>query len=175
MLGEMRKETLQNLDGSRTDLEYLEPSQQTLEALFRELFEEHWDKLTFGPCVPGAVFEIRLKEKPARVTLLDGYLTVDTGSWHFHLCIGDNKSAANPELARQRRVARAAFFHDIREGKGCVPGSWGLRLWNGNGEQMITIFFPNPFLTAEQKRQEPDWSKLELWNQLRQKYGVSHG
>jgi hypothetical protein len=173
MPSELKKETMKNLDGSETEYEYIEPSQEVLEPLCRELFEHHWREITFGPCVAGAVFEIRLKEKRPKVTMSDGYLTVDPGPWHFHLCLGDNKGAANPELARRRRVGRAAFFHDIREGKGCVPGSWGLRLWNGNGEQMITIFFPNPYLDTEQRQQEPDWSKLELWNQLRQKCGAS--
>ena len=172
MPSELKKETVKNLDGSKTEIEYIEPSEKVLEALFRDLFEQHWGEITFGPCVPGAVFEIRLKEKPPKVTISDGYLTVDTGPWHFHLCLGENKGAGNPELARQRRVGRAAFFRDIREGKGCVPGSWGLRLWNGDAEQMITIFFPNPYLNAEQRRQEPDWSKLDLWNQLRSKHGA---
>ena len=142
-----------------------------LERLFRELFKEHWREMIFGPCIQGAVFEIRLTEKPQRVALLDGYLTVDTGPWHFHLCIEEHKHAATPELARHRQASRAAFFRDTRE-KGAVKGSWGLRLWNGLGEQMITIFFPNPYLTDEQKIcQEPDWSRLALWEQLRETYG----
>jgi hypothetical protein len=37
---------------------------------------------------------------------------------------------------------------------------------------MITIFFPNPYLTDDQKiRQEPDWNRLTLWQRLRQHYG----
>ncbi len=63
-----------------------------------------------------------------------------------------------------------ACFHDMQE-KGMVKGSWGLRLWNGLGEQMITVFFPNPYLTDEQKiRREPDWGRLALWEGLRRRY-----
>jgi hypothetical protein len=52
-----------------------------------------------------------------------------------------------------------------------VPGSWGLRLWNGLGEQMITVFFPNPWLDDEQRRtREPRWEKLALWESLRRRY-----
>ena len=34
-------------------------------------------------------------------------------------------------------VGRAAFFRT--DGGTCVPGAWGLRLWNGRGEQMVTV------------------------------------
>ncbi|MCS6927140.1 MAG: hypothetical protein NZ578_14705 [Candidatus Binatia bacterium] len=141
-----------------------------LEKLFRELFEDHWCEIIFGPCIQGAVFEIRLTERPKKITMLDGYLTVDTGPWHFHLCIDEHKQAPTPELARQRQVSRAVFFHEIRE-KGMIKESWGLRLWNGLGEQMLTIFFPNPYLTGDQHiRTEPDWSRLALWERLRETY-----
>ncbi|MGH7960658.1 MAG: DUF7676 family protein [Candidatus Binatia bacterium] len=168
---EQTTSTVQNLDGSITEYFDIALAPGRLERLFRELFEEHWGEMVFGPCIQGAVFEIRLTEKPKRVTLLDGYLTVDTGPWHLHLCIEAHKQAATPELARQRQAARAAFFRDTRE-KGAVKGSWGLRLWNGLGEQMMTIFFPNPYLTHEQKIcKDPDWSRLALWEQLRETYG----
>lgn len=104
--------------------------------------------------------------------MLDGYLTVDTGAWHLHLCIEKHLDAPSPEIIRQRQTSRAAFFHDQRP-HGCVRGAWGLRLWNGLGEQMITVFFPNPYLTDEQRLQkEPDWSRLTLWEQLRRRYTV---
>jgi len=36
---------------------------------------------------------------------------------------------------------------------------------------MITFFFPNPYRDEDQKRlKEPDWSRLELWNKLTEKY-----
>ena len=85
-----------------------------------------------------------------KVSMLDGYLTVDTGAWHFHLCVNDHRGAATPEQAQVRRVARAAFFRT--EGGTCVPGAWGLRLWNGRGEQMVTVFFPNPWLDDDAER-----------------------
>lgn len=161
---------VQNPDGSTAEHFDIALAPGRLEKLFRELFEEHWHEIIFGPCIQGAVFEIHLTEKPKKVAMLDGYLTVDTGPWHFHLCIDEHKQAATPELARQRQASRAVFFHDIRE-KGLVKGSWGLRLWNGFGEQMITVFFPNPYLTDEQKiNKEPDWSRLALWERLRETY-----
>lgn len=168
-----------NSDGTKTEFFELALEQEKLEALLRELFTEHWKGITFGPCVPGAVYEIKLQEPPKRVSVLDGYLTMDTGPWHLHLCIGPTQgSKANPtppEAARSRQVSRAAFFHDIRPKQACTSESWGLRLWNGDEDQMITFFFPNPYRDDDQKRlQEPDWSRLELWNKLTEKYlGVS--
>jgi hypothetical protein len=166
----MQPEIVQNLDGSTTEYSDIPLTPSRLERLFRELFEEYWRDIIFGPCIQGAVFEIHLSERPKKVTMLDGYLTVDTGSWHLHLCIDEHQNAPSPEVIKQRQTSRAAFFHDSRP-KGCVPGTWGLRLWNGLGEQMITVFFPNPYLTDDQHFQkEPEWSRLALWEQLRQRY-----
>jgi hypothetical protein len=109
------------------------------------------------------------------VSLGAGYLTVDTGEYHFHLHIGEAPETASksihPELARQRQVSRASFFRELKDnGKGCLPGSWGFRMWNGNGEQMITIFFPNPYFDKQSMLQEPKWDNLELWERLRTEY-----
>ena len=69
-----------------------------------------------------------------------------------------------------RPVAKIAFFE--RRGKGCAGGrSWGLRMWNGYGEQMTTVFLPNPWLTDDmQLLKQPDWNRLDLYYQLREKF-----
>lgn len=170
-------QTEESLDGMRTEYEFMDVSAQTQERLFRELFETHWKSLRFGPCLSGAVFELVLTEKP-KVSFLDGYLTVDAGPWHFHLCVGEYKGKtahqSEPkenlaEIARQRRVTKAAFFK-TSDAYGS-PQSWGLRFWNGRGEQMITVFLPNPFRGDDLRRlKEPDWSRLDLWKNLRKIY-----
>lgn len=166
----------QNLDGSRTEHFGVPVSEPTLRALLTEIFETHWERVVFGPCIEGAVFEGRFAARPT-VSLLDGYLTVQQESsarWHVHLCIGPHRGTASrptpPELARWRRCGRAAFFRE------CDPhgraGAWGFRMWNGRDEQMVTIFFPNPWLDADQERyvDTPDWSRLDLWMGLRARY-----
>jgi len=66
-------------------------------------------------------------------------------------------------------VARAAFFRT--EGGSCAETTWGLRLWNGRGEQMITIMFPNPHFDEDWRRlPEPRWEKTALWQELRRRY-----
>ena len=140
----------------------------TVERLMIEVFREHWADIFAGPVIEGAAWEIRFTAPPS-VSMLDGYLTVDTGAWHFHLCVNDHRGAASSEQARVRRVARAAFFH--AEGGTCVPGTWGLRLWNGRGEQMVTVFFPNPWLDdAGDRVREPRWDRTALWEGLRRRY-----
>ena len=168
--------TVQNPDGSHTEYSEIEPAEEPLLALLRELFEGSWKEIIFGHCVQGAVFELRFFEQP-RVDYLDGYLTVGPkapGSWHFHLCTGPTKGSKTrptpPELADWRRCSRAAFFRDSdAEGHW---GSWGFRMWNGKGEQMITVFFPNPWLDPEHQRyvKTPDWRRLDLWMRLRERY-----
>ncbi len=161
-------ETVKNQDGTATDYDDFAPSEESLTELLETLFRDHWKAIRFGPCLPGAVYELVLTESPKRVSMLDGYLTVDAGPWHFHLCIGEHKGAT-PEAARERRCSRVAFF--TTKGVGCTSQSWGLRLWNGAGEQMITVFFPNPHLDENLKRvKEPDWEKLDLWKTFRSKY-----
>src|SRR5512135_3144389 len=102
-------ETVTEPDGRVTELFDLPPDEATLLRLFKLLFEEHAGEIVFGPCIQGAVFEIHV-DQPAELTMLDGYLTVDFGTWHFHLCIGEHRATTGapcpPELARHRQVKR---------------------------------------------------------------------
>jgi hypothetical protein len=122
-----------DLDGSLTAYSYFTPSEPVLRDLVAELFGKNWAHITVGPCIEGAVFEIRFTQAP-EIRISDGYLTVDLGPWHFHLCIGAHTSSSSEELRKLRPVNKIAFFE--RRGKGCGGGrSWGMRLWNGYGEQ----------------------------------------
>ncbi len=136
--------------------------------LLKPLFEEHWNQITFGPLLPGAAWEVRTANAPTRINLNNGYLTVDFGHWHFHLCIGEF-NGVEPELARQRRTGRAEFYRRLNEDD--QPVSWGLAFYNNEGIQQMTVMLPNPLVTAEQKIADaPDWSRLALWDQLRKTY-----
>ena len=165
-----------NLDGTGTEYFDVECSEEALVALLREVFEVNWRDVIFGPCIEGAVFEGRFGAKPT-LSLLDGYATVEvpgSESWHFHLCIGPHRGSASlptpPELAQWRRCARAAFFRNLD--RGGRASAWGLRLWNGRGEQMLTVFFPNPWIDPTRQRYvaEPDWSRLDLWMGARERF-----
>ena len=156
------------LDGTTTVYDDVAVTGDRVERLLRELLTDHWARLTVGPIVQGAAWEVRFTTPPA-LSMLDGYLTVDTGPWHFHLCVGDTRGQGDPALARARRVGRAAFFRAL--GGSCVPESYGLRLWNGLGEQMVTVFFPNPFYDDESYRlREPDPRRTELWEDFKRRY-----
>lgn len=158
-------------DGSLGEYWDVDVAGDTVERLLTEIFTRHWAAIFAGPVIEGAAYEIRFTAAPT-VSMLDGYMTVDTGPWHFHLCVGDHGGAADAERARLRRVARAAFFRS--EGASCVPASWGLRLWNGRGEQMITVFFPNPWLgDGDERLVEPRWEKTALWDDLRRRYATA--
>ncbi|MEF3367127.1 hypothetical protein V3H18_11340 [Methylocystis sp. 9N] len=161
-------------DGAALDVFSLPLDTASLEELFRDLFENHWSEIVFGPIIQGAAWEIHAERPPTRIRLLDGYLTVAFGVTHFHVCIGENKGPRNrptsPELARLRRTSRAELYR--RLGSTCVPMSWGLQLFNGAGEQQITVLLPNPFLEPKTDRflKEPDWSRLALWDKLRARW-----
>ncbi len=176
MTGELRRitgmrETVEDLSGAVTEYSYVTPTEETMRELTQLLFEEHWRDIIVGPCIEGAVFEIRFEEPPKKVSVLDGYLTVDLGYWHFHLCIGVHKGTRSAELATKRRVAKVALFET--HGSRCLAGSssYGLRMWNGFGEQMTTIFLPNARLSDEMKiSKEPQWERLRLWYELRNRF-----
>jgi hypothetical protein len=162
------------IDGAMLDVFDLPVDEASLLELLRDLFENHWRDITFGPIVQGAAWEIRAPAAPTHVGMLDGYLTVAFGASHFHLCIGPTKGmprSPTPEsLARHRRTARAELYRQLGDGGAAM--SWGLRLFNGGGEQQVTVLLPNPFLdTASGKPlREPEWSHLALWDRLRARW-----
>ena len=167
-MAEDTRDVVHEPDGSVTEYIDVPVTGDTVQRLLGEVFGEHWAVISAGPVIEGAAYEIRFTAPP-RLSVLDGYLTVDTGPWHFHLCVKDHHGAKTPEVARLRRVARAAFFRT--EGGSCVPGAWGLRLWNGRGEQMITVYFPNPWLDDGLERsRHPRWELTAVWDDLRARY-----
>lgn len=165
------RESIEDLSGTVTEYSYITPTEETMVDLTRLLFEEHWRDIVVGPCIEGAVFEIRFAEAPKKVSVSDGYLTVDLGPWHFHLCIGPHKGTQSAELAGKRRVKKLALFE--QKGSKCMGGgsSYGVRLWNGFNEQMTTVFLPNPKLSDEMDvLKQPEWERLQLWYELRNRF-----
>ena len=143
-------------------------------ALMKHLFETYWETVFFGILIQGAAWEVKAPGPPRKIGLLDGYVTVDFGAWHFHLCIGETKgvgaSPTPPALARHRRCARAELYRMLNPRNG-APNSWGLRLFNGAGEQQMTVFLPNPFLGDDGKLLNPPrWERLAAWDDLRQRF-----
>lgn len=164
-------------DGTPLDVFPLPSDAENLEILLRDIFSNHWRDITFGPLIPGAAYELRADREP-KISLFDGYLTVDFGGPHFHLCIGETKGSPRrptpPEIAQKRCTARAELYRTRRPS--CLPMSWGLRLYNGAGQQQITILLPNPFFDRDADRvlKTPDWSRLALWDFLRLRwFGLS--
>ena len=161
-------------DGSVMDVFTLPADAASLEAILRDLFENHWRDLTFGPIIQGAAWEMQAASAPTQIGMLDGYITIAFGAPHFHLCIGEHKGTSShpvtEELARHRRTARAEMYRQLDPDGAAV--SWGLRLLNGKDEQQITILLPNPLLSPNNEKilKTPDWSRLALWDHLRARW-----
>lgn len=152
-------------DGGREQRWPLPADEKNLLDLLHLCFDEYWDEIWFGIIMEGAAWEVAAPNAPKKIAMLDGYATVDFGRWHFHLCIGEHKHTS-PELRHVRPCARAELYR--RLGRSGQPMSWGLRLYNGRDEQMMTMMLPNPFLTNDQQmRPDPVWEQLELWERLR--------
>ena len=144
----------------------------TLESLLRSVFQDHWQEIVFGSLIQGAVFEMTADAPPTRVGTLDGYITIEFARGHFHVCIGEHRGApgqpVDADVARHRRTARADL-HRRLDADG-HPIGWGLRLFNGQDEQQLTVFLPNPFLDEQAQPRPPHWPALAFWDELRQTY-----
>jgi hypothetical protein len=99
--------TVTERGGQKLEKFNLETSQNLLYRLLKDLFENHWKTIVFGSLIQRAVFEVRAPNAPKRISLSDGYLTIDFGSWHFQVCIGDHRGSRghpiDPALAAHQR------------------------------------------------------------------------
>ncbi|WP_343565163.1 DUF7676 family protein [Kiloniella sp. b19] len=141
--------------------------------LLRDVFENYWEDIVFGPVIEGVAYEFRCPCKPKTISLSNGYLTVHFGGTHFHLCIGQVRGmdgrSMDHVLNEARRVSRAEIIRRLNREGGAT--SWSLQLFNGKGEQVMTIFFANPFMTNEDTMAEfPDWTKLAMWEDIGRRY-----
>ena len=59
-------------DGATIEIFPLPSDEMSLEHLLRDLFEKHWDKITFGPLIQGAAWEIRAKSRNPSVGVMVG-------------------------------------------------------------------------------------------------------
>jgi hypothetical protein len=67
-----------------------------------------------------------------------------------------------------RRCAHAELQRQWIDG---APTTWMFRLFDDRGEQMLMVLLPNPFLDDDDSvLDEPDWSRLELWDRLRDRF-----
>jgi len=155
----------------------LDRSEQSLQELFKDIFVNHWQEIQYGILVQGGVLEFEPPCAPTKFGYLDGYLTVEFGKFgHLHLCVGWNKgyccSPTSDAISRLRLPSRVELYRKLNT-KG-EPTFWALRAFNSrepNADQTLTIYLPNPLLTDDMNYADPpDWSKLALWNHIRQKY-----
>jgi hypothetical protein len=160
-------------NGSRQEIYTLPIETDFLEELLRYIFENHWPTIVFGPIIEGGAYEFRCPNEPRSITMFDGYLTVHFGGTHFHICIGENMGSSSsptpPALKKIRRTSRAEIVRGLDENGS--PIIWQLRLFNGDDIPQLNIFFPNPFLTDEDKiADKPDWSRLAVWDDIATRY-----
>jgi hypothetical protein len=169
MLHQPRKLEERHADGRlKAEVWPLPIDEPYLSALFRDLFENHWSQLTFGPMIAGGAYELRCPAAPKSISVSGGYFTVHWGrGGHFHLCIGE--SQADPATVAHRRPSKCELVRGAdRNGN---PVTWSLRVENGRGESTLSIYFPNPFITDEDELADaPDWARLSLWHDLLRTY-----
>jgi hypothetical protein len=96
---------------------------------------------------------------------------------HIHLCIGPTRGPRHSPTARASPASALRALNSSASLARWDTELLGLRLWNGHGEQQATIVFPNPFLSADGKKvlTPPDWSRLDLWDELRFRYAGVQG
>jgi hypothetical protein len=158
----------------RVEIFPLDTGEETLFALVKRVFETYWPSIHFGTLIQGAAWEVKAPGAPRKIAMLDGYVTIDFGAWHCHLCIGPTTGIGStptpPDLAAHRRCRRAELYRTFNRHSG-APNTWGLRLFNGKDEQQMTVMLPSPFLGDDGKPlRAPDWQRLAAWDDLRQRF-----
>ena len=156
MTADIRSQRTTDPDGAAVDIFPLPTDETSLEQLLRDLFENHWQAITFGPLIQGAAWEMRAPHAPSYVGMLDGYLTVAFGASHFHVCIGPTRGPRHdptpPALARHRQTARAELYRRLdRSG---APGIVGLAAVQRQGRAAAhhPVAEPVPFCRGRQAR-----------------------
>jgi hypothetical protein len=69
-------------DGATAEIFPLPTDEASLETLLRDLFEVHWQAITFWPLIQGTAWEMRAPHAPTHIGMLDGYLIVAFGASH---------------------------------------------------------------------------------------------
>jgi hypothetical protein len=164
-----------NDDGKRLAERWRLPlDEDFLQALLRDIFENHWHGIRFGPIIEGAAYEWMCPGPPQKISYLDGYLTIMFGTGgHFHLCIGVNngtpKYPTPADLIAHRKPSLAEIFRKFSADE--KPVMWGFEMRNGANEAMLSVFFPNPFIENDDSLSiQPDFSRLETWRAISSKW-----
>jgi hypothetical protein len=70
--------------------------------------------------------------------------------------------------ADRRAGSRAELYRILRDGR---PGSWGLRLFNSEDTQLMTVLFPHPWLDDTQHPLPAAvWDRLQAWDAIRDRF-----
>ena len=141
-----------------------------LDAFLRDVFERHFEGIRFGPMIQGAAYEWKCPGAPKRISLYDGYLTVmfdNGGTFTFASARtrARSRTRRRRSLRAHRRPSRAQIFRGYDSD--AKPLTWGFEMWNGKGENGLSIFFPSPFLGDDDSLLDtPDFSRLATWRSL---------
>ena len=65
--GAYKTEHIEDVGGLPYEYELMEPTEQALLGLIKDLFEIHWSEIVFGTCIQGAAFEIRAMAPPKKI------------------------------------------------------------------------------------------------------------
>lgn len=138
-------------------------------SLYLDLFLKYWDKMNFGQCIPGAIFELSLPAKPQNITYRDGFLIIylPNSAGHLHLAVNELTSASNFEIEKRVDLCKKIAFFKGFTAQSKSATDYGIRFWNGKNNQILNVFFGND--DEEGNFQVTDLHK-EIWHNLKEKY-----
>ena len=88
----------------------------------------------------------------------NGYATVESESWHFHLKLDS--------------VVGIQFVEAEDHG---IPFLYYVRFSNSSEETMLRCYFPNPYLDDNEKRADFQPDKLKTFEEMRDRYVGKEG
>ncbi|UII33994.1 hypothetical protein LVD17_09225 [Fulvivirga ulvae] len=145
-----KPQTITTLDGAQEEVFPVACEEEILFDLLEDIFSNYWQQIRFGTLCQGAAWEVGAPNAPTKISLLDGYLTVDFGPWHFHVCIGENngtrQAPTSEELKKLRKCSRAEFYRRLN--KDGNPSSWDSEASMEQARIRSLYSFPTHIMTS---------------------------
>ena len=102
---------------------------------------------------PGVVFEVTSSSQHP-LTVQGGWARVKGDGWHAHIDLG--------------RVSGVQFVE--QEDHGTVPTLYYVRFSGAEGETLFRAYFPNPYLSDDERPADFQPEKLAVFHQFRDRY-----
>jgi hypothetical protein len=135
----------------------------TLDRLLRAIFEGNWAHVAFGSNFVGGSMELSLEQAPT-LSHQNGMMNVVLPNGRGAIHIG----TAGPARDRCHRVA----FIESNESGSPDPEAFGVRFWNSQGQQTMTVYFAGTGLSTSYAKTGSYEDGKQAWLRLKEEFVI---